>query len=306
MLDVGRLATLRAVLDHGSFSAAASALALTQPAVSRQIALLERQVGTQLVVRSRAGARPTEAGRVLAAHAGAVLARLALAEEQLAELAGARRGRIRLGSFFTALVQVSPQLCARLDRLHPGLEVEDRLVDRTAALAGVARGELDLAIVFEHDFEPAGPPPDGVELVALWDDPARVLLPAAHPLAARHAVDVRDLAATTWIRPHAGSAARLVDHVLATAGIDPPRMLAGRGDEPVESQVLVAAGAGVTIAHELNVLVGGGEIAARPLAGPAPLRRVQAAVAEGQAAPAPRAALEALRWCAQSRSGRSG
>src|SRR5918995_280182 len=92
MLDVGRLATLRAVLAHGSFSAAGQALGLTQPAVSRQITLLERQAGTRLVRRTRQGARPTEAGRLLAGHAEAILDRLALASEQPAELAGLRPG----------------------------------------------------------------------------------------------------------------------------------------------------------------------------------------------------------------------
>jgi hypothetical protein len=97
-----------------------------------------------------------------------------------------------------------------------------------------------------------------------------------------------------------------VEHVLGGAGVRPPTMLAGRGDEPVETQVLVAAGAGVTVAHELNVIVGRADIAIRPLRGPAPVRRVAAAVAEGQAAPAPLAVLDALRWCAQCRSGLSG
>src|SRR5690348_11127869 len=98
MLDVGRLATFRAVVAHGSFSAAAQALSLTQPAVSRQIALLERGLGTQLLLRGRRGAQPTEAGRVLAEHADAVLARLALAEAQVGELAEGRGGTVRLGS----------------------------------------------------------------------------------------------------------------------------------------------------------------------------------------------------------------
>src|SRR5215210_1679043 len=150
MLDVGKLATFRAVVAHGSFSAAGQALSLTQPAVSRQVSLLERQVGTQLVRRTQQGVLPTEAGRRLVEHADAILGRLALAESELADLAGLRRGRLRLGSFFTALVY------------------------RTAALRGLAAGELDLAIVFEHAFEPA-PAPEGVEVVALFDDPPRVL-----------------------------------------------------------------------------------------------------------------------------------
>src|SRR5436190_2624608 len=101
MIDLRRLATLRAVLAHGSFSAAGQAIGLTQPAVSRQISLLEREAGTQLVRRTQQGVHPTEAGRLLAEHADAIAARLVLAEAQLADLAGLRSGHVRLGSFFT-------------------------------------------------------------------------------------------------------------------------------------------------------------------------------------------------------------
>src|SRR5919199_3521357 len=107
MLDAAKLATLRAVVAHGWFSAAGQALNLTQPAVSRQVSLLERQVGTQLVRRTQQGVRPTEAGRVLVGHAEAVLGRLALAEAEIAELAGLRRGRLRLGSLFPPLLYPS-------------------------------------------------------------------------------------------------------------------------------------------------------------------------------------------------------
>src|ERR687885_2345290 len=115
MLDVAKLATLRAVVAHGSFSAAGHALNLTQPAVSRQVSLLERRLGTQLVRRTQQGVLPTEAGRLLVEHADAVLARLALAEAQLADLAGLRRGHLRLGSFFTALIYLSAELAVMLE-----------------------------------------------------------------------------------------------------------------------------------------------------------------------------------------------
>src|SRR3954467_13898851 len=108
MLDVGKLATLRAVVEHGSFSGAAHAIGLTQPAVSRQVSLLERRAGTQLVRRTPQGVQPTEARRLLVEHTGAILDRLRLAEAQLAELAGLRAGHVRLGSFFTAPPFLSP------------------------------------------------------------------------------------------------------------------------------------------------------------------------------------------------------
>src|SRR3954451_13867028 len=173
MLDAAKLATLRAVVAHGSFSAAGQALSLNQPAVSRQVSLLERQVGTQLVRRTQQGVLPTEAGRLLVEHAEAILARLARAEAQVADLAGLRRGRLRLVSFFTALVYLSSELAVELEARHPDLfaggrqGVEDALGDRAAALRGLRAGELDLALVFEHAFEPSDPPvPDDVEIVA--------------------------------------------------------------------------------------------------------------------------------------------
>jgi DNA-binding transcriptional LysR family regulator len=293
MLDVRWLATLRAVLAHGSFSRAGQELGLTQPAVSRQITLLERQAGTQLVRRDRRGVAPTEAGRLLAGHAEVVLDRLALASEQLAELAGLRRGRVRLGSFFTAFALLTPPVAALAEARLPELAVEHELVDRRTAFRRLAAGELDVAIVFEHGFEPDPAPPE-VELVPLFTDPARALLPARHPLAARPELAVADLAGETWIRAHDGSAARLVDHVLEAAGLRPPLLLAGHGDEPVEGQVYVVAGDGVALAYALNVIINPAEIAVRPLAG-GPVRHVQGAVLRGQRAPGALALLDVLR-----------
>jgi DNA-binding transcriptional LysR family regulator len=298
MLDLGKLATLRAVLEHGSFSAAGHSIGLTQPAVSRQVSLLERQLGTQLVRRTQQGVHATEAGRVLVEHAEAILGRLAVAEAQVADLAGMRAGHLRLGSFFTALVYLSAELAALLEARHPDLfrnqrdVIQDELVDRATAFRRLGAAELDVAIVFEHAFEPE-PPPPGIEIVPLFDDPPCVLVPAAHPLAGAESVRPADLAGDTWIRAHHGSAARLVDHVLERAGLHPPIVGAGHGDEPVEAQAFVAAGHGVMVAHRLNVLIEPERIAVAGLDG-APVRHVQAAVAEGQRAPAARAALDCL------------
>jgi DNA-binding transcriptional LysR family regulator len=302
MLDVEKLTTLRAVLEHGSFSRAGAARGLTQPAVSRQIALLERRAGLPLVRRTRQGVVPTEAGRVLAAHAAVALDRLGQAEAELADLAGLRAGEVRLGSFFTALVHLSAEAATRLDAAHPGVVVRDELVDRDAALARVAAGALDVALVFEQELEPAGPPPPDVELIELFADPPRVLLPAGHPLARRREVDAGELAGDTWVRAHDGGAARMVDAVLARAGIRPSLLLAGHGDEPVEAQALVAAGRGVTLAHALNVVVGEARLAIRSLAGGWPVRRVQAAALRGHRPPAARALLEVLQAAGAERA----
>jgi DNA-binding transcriptional LysR family regulator len=300
MLDVGKLATLRAVIAHGSFSAAGHAIGLTQPAVSRQVSLLERRVGTPLVRRTQQGVQPTEAGRLLAEHTEVILDRLKLAEAQVADLTGLRAGRVRLGSFFTALVFLAAELTALLETHHPALftgdhqVIEDVLVDRVGAFRGLTAGELDVAIVFEHAFEP-DPPPADIELFALFDDALCVLLPISHPLAAQPSIRVADLAGETWIRAHHGSAADLTDHVLRQARLAPPIFHAGHGDEPVEAQAFVAAGHGITLAHRLNVILNPELVTAVPLSGDAPVRHIQAATVRGQRTPTALAVIEALR-----------
>src|SRR5690348_3834560 len=102
MLDLRAVETLRRVAALGSFSAAGADLHLTQPAVSRQVALLEQRLGTRLVLRSRRGVRLTPAGRVVLSHADAIHARLGRLEAELGALAGDGQVALRLGAHSTA------------------------------------------------------------------------------------------------------------------------------------------------------------------------------------------------------------
>src|SRR3954468_18366745 len=135
MLDLIRLQTLIAVVETGSFSAAARTLHVSQPAGSRQIALLERQLGSPLLTRSRGGVAPTQAGRLLISHAQAVLDRLALAELQVQALTRQHSGTVRLGSFFSALVYLSAEVTGLIAVQHPDLIIRDDLVDPATAYA---------------------------------------------------------------------------------------------------------------------------------------------------------------------------
>jgi DNA-binding transcriptional LysR family regulator len=303
MLEVDKLITFRAVVRHGSFSAAAKSLNLTQPAVSRQVSLLERRLGAQLVIRTHRGIRTTEAGELLLGHADAVIDRVSLAEWEVAQLVGRRHDVVRLGSFFSALVALSSELAALFEEQQPGLTIEDDLVNRDEALAKLVRGTLDVAIVFEYVEEPAQPV-NGVDIVPLFDDPLRVLLPAQHPLATRDEVDLTDLTAETWIRPHAGSAARLVDRLLSHLDDGRPMLRpAGNGDEPVEVQALVASGAGIAFAHRLNVVLEPDQVSPLPVRGHLEGRRVQAVVRHGNRSAVAAATLAALETVAHRRRG---
>jgi len=122
-MDPRRLLTFREVANQGSFSRAGEALALTQPAVSQQVASLERQLGVKLLERGPGGPTPTAAGALLLAHADAVADRLAQADEQIAELADAERETLRVGAFPSALATLVPSAVAALRAQEPDAEV---------------------------------------------------------------------------------------------------------------------------------------------------------------------------------------
>ena len=109
MLDVRRLQVLAEVGGRGSSSAAAEALHVTQSAVSQHVAALEREVGLPLVERGTRPVELTEAGHALTRHAALILARIDGAEQELGEIAGRRLGRLRFGSFPTALATLVPR-----------------------------------------------------------------------------------------------------------------------------------------------------------------------------------------------------
>ncbi|HEX7297384.1 MAG TPA: LysR substrate-binding domain-containing protein [Solirubrobacteraceae bacterium] len=237
------------------------------------------------------GERAREASRAYSTPAGLKLS--GVAPGSACHRGGPAPRRVRLGVFYTAAAHLSPELRARVELAYPDILVDGHLADRTDAFAGLMAGVLDMAIVFEHAFEPNPAPPE-VEIVPLFDEPLRVILPPGHRLARRRRVRVADLAQDTWIRAHDGSAARLVDHVLRTSGIAPPIVRAGRGDEPVDSQGLVAAGMGITVTHSLGVWMSRSDILVRRLT-EGPVRHVQAALLRDRRAPATLAVLELLR-----------
>jgi DNA-binding transcriptional LysR family regulator len=200
-LDPRRVLTFRAVAHAGSFSRAAETLALTQPAVSQQVAALERQLGTRLLDRGAGAAfAVTEGGQVLLAHADAIADRLETADRQLAERRAGERVRLRVGAFSSAIGTLVPAAVARLRETDPELVVE-ALEGASAWLAAeVARGALHAAVCFQDG---AAPPREhqGTVRHELGSEPMLAALPPGHPLAGRKRVRLAELAAETWTAP---------------------------------------------------------------------------------------------------------
>jgi DNA-binding transcriptional LysR family regulator len=273
MLDPRRLRVLREVAARGSFSAAAEALAFTQSAVSQQVAALERETGTRLVERGVRPVRLTDAGGALLVHAEAVLARLDEAEQELGEIAGLRRGRLRLASFPTAIATLVPRAVALFSQRHP--EVDLTVVDdhRQGLLPRLTRWELDLALIYDHE---ALPEPDvQLERTHLLDDRFDLVVPDGHPLARRASVALGELADQTWLggTPD-GAYARIVLHSCRAAGFEP--RIAFGSDDYNAVQAFVTVGLGVAMLPRLALAFARPGLARVALAEP-PVRRITAA-----------------------------
>jgi DNA-binding transcriptional LysR family regulator len=267
-LDPRRLLTLRAVAAAGSFSRAAEALALTQPAVSQQVAALERQLGTRLFERGPGGPVPTAAGAVLLAHAEAIATRLELADRQLGELLG-QPVRLRIGAFSSALGVLVPPAIARLRAVLPDVElsaVEGRPDDLGER---VARGDLHVAVCFQDPGNPRREP-EGAVRRDLGEEPMLAALPPEHELAGRRSVRLADLAHDVWTAP---SASGIVARACHEAGFEPA--IAFTTPDPLAIRALIAGGLAVTLVPRLLAPELHG-VAVVPLAGEPPYRALYA------------------------------
>ena len=300
MLDVRRLRVLSEVAARGSFSAAADALTLTQSAVSQHVTALEREIGLPLIVRGTRPVELTEAGYALVRHATGIFARLDGAEQEISEIAGRRHGRLRFGSFPTALATLAPPAFARFRRRHPDVTltvVDDhlqRLIPRLDA------GELDLALIYDHEALPDITARD-LERTALFDDAFRAILPAGHRLSRRRRpLELFDLAGEPWIGGTPTSAwYRITTSACSLAGFTPQAAFAF--DDPIAIQALVAGGLGVSVIPGLAVANPLPGIEVRTLGSHAPVRRISAArPRDGYRGPAVTAMLESLRATAET------
>jgi DNA-binding transcriptional LysR family regulator len=295
MLDARRLIVLREVARRGSFSSAAHALWITQPAVSRQIAALERELGRKVLERTPRGLRLTEAGSLLVEHAEAIVARLAAAEAQLGTLDRLESGRLRLGSSGTVAAGLLAGAMAAFRQRWPSVELSLVELAGDDPAAPVKAGELDLAIAFESGLVPRPLDPE-VETVHLLDDPLLLALPASHPQAARDGLELRELAHETWIRVQPEGPGVAYAACLA-AGFEPAVHFDARTEEVALE--LVEAGLGVAFVSSLTAGPPRPGVALRDLGPRAPVRRVVAIARPAEFRPPAAAAMLEL---AQDRS----
>ena len=288
MLDPRRLLTFREVARLRSFSRAGEALALTQPAVSQQVAALERQLGTRLLDRGPGGPTPTEAGALLLQHADAVAERLTQADSQIAEIVAAERETLRVGAHPSALASIVPKAIIRLHRERPDVQVE--AVEGSADDVGsaVAVGDLHIGTCFQDASLPLRRP-EGTERHELGTEGMVAMLAPEHLLAGRDRIGLIELADETWTAP---SREHMIYRACVTAGFEPRISYVVR--DPLTSRVLLADGLAVTLVPELLAGRVSG-VVFMPLSEPAPKRQLYALTPQAGTRPTALAFLAALQ-----------
>lgn len=245
MLDPRRLLTFREVAHRRSFSGAAEALALTQPAVSVQVRALETQLGVRLIERRRGVFELTPTGELLLGHADRMADRLRLAQTQLDELRAGERIRLRVGTFPSLLAALLPAAARRLRESHGDLELAASEGGTDELASGLRDGRLHVAVCFE---DAARPPREheGLRRRDLFTEPMVAALGPEHRLAGRKRIRLADLARDSWI---AAAPDGLIYRACVAAGFE-PRIAYATGD-PLAIQGLVAAGLAVSLMPRL-------------------------------------------------------
>jgi len=214
-LEIRQLRAFIAIAESGTFTAGALRVHVTQAAISMQIRQLETELGAKVFVRAPRHVILTEAGEHLLRRARQMLREHDAAIDEIAELAGAERGRLRIGSASAmVLTDQLPAILKELRKQHPRAEItvtsgtSETLVDQILA------GELDIAFV--------SLPVDarGIQTERLSEDQLVAIASPRHKLAKQKTIDAYTLAGERLILgERGGNTRRLIDQFFAQAGV---------------------------------------------------------------------------------------
>jgi DNA-binding transcriptional LysR family regulator len=238
-----RLQAFHAVAKHRSFTKAADALCMTQPAVTFQIRQLEDHFDTRLFDRANGRIALTPAGVVALEYAERILGLYTELDVKVKELTGQEVGPLTIGASTTIAEYLLPQIVGEFKSRHPGIVPQLVVANSEAIQARVAERSLDLGFI-EGDSHLRTLVTD-----VCCEDELRVVCAASHPLARQKTLAAETLIEYPYIGRELGSGTReVIDHYLQKAGLSPDALhVIMEATSPEALKGLVATGLGFTI-----------------------------------------------------------
>lgn len=230
-VGVTQLDSLIAVVQHRTFSAAARARGLSQPAIHRAARELERALGIALFEKTSFGIVPTREAERLARRVKLAFAEIAQARAEVTALEGGETGSTVIGAMPLARTYLIPSTLIQFNDEFPDHRVG--IVDGTYEflLSALKSGEADFLVGAMRE------PSQLTDVVQehLFDDPLSIVVRAGHPLAGKKRVSMPALLKFRWVAPRAGSPLRShFNNLFSQAGVDPPQT-------PIECNSLAAS-----------------------------------------------------------------
>jgi DNA-binding transcriptional LysR family regulator len=239
-ITLRQLRIFKNVVEHRSFTRAAEALSLTQPAVTHQMQALSRAVGEPLLHPGRRAPDLTAAGLALYERVGRILAMVGDAEEAIEDLAGLRAGKVHVAGDTTVGTYVLPDALAAFGRGHPGVALRLDVVNRAGVRELLLTGGADIGVVgalWEDDLLEAEP---------FLDNSLMCFCAPTHPLVDREPLRPADLLEGPLLLRERGSGTReSAERILRSAGVEPVAAMEMASNGALKRAV--AGGLGVTV-----------------------------------------------------------
>ncbi len=219
-MEIRLLKTFVTVARLQGFTAAAKALNTVQPAVSRQIADLEEELGVSLFRRSTRQVSITAAGELLLREAEQILAHERRAREMVQRAHQGQLGQLRIGFLGSACQSFLPRLIQLYVARYPDVQLELAEMPAAEQFNALMDGRLDISL--SRALPPSAP--GHLQSVDVYSDSLMVYVPASHTLASRDSVSLTDLAASPFVLYHRAGSMVLFDRIISachTAGVSP-------------------------------------------------------------------------------------